>query len=208
MKLSTTVIIGLTGQTGAGKSTVSEFISQMNYRVKIINADSVAREALAAHSDCLKRLAQLFGYDIINSDGSCNRKLLAQKAFSSKENTQLLNQITHPWIIERVKEYILLYQSEKCDIIIFDAPLLFESGGDTLCDTVIAVTAPYEIRLDRIIRRDTMTESEAKLRMKAQHNEEYYSQKANFVIDGSQPLEIVKKQTGETIGKVLYEKTS
>ncbi len=203
-----TEIIGLTGQTGAGKSTVARFVTALPFKTAVIDADSVAREALAVGSDCLKRLAKLFGYDIINSDGSCNRKLLASRAFSSKEQTQLLNAVTHPWIIERVKEYILLYRSEKCDIILFDAPLLFESGGDSLCHKIIAVTAPDEIRLDRIIRRDGLSESEARLRMNAQHDEAYYSQRADFIIDGSKSPEAVKKQVGNIIKEVCDEKAN
>ncbi len=197
------IVIGLTGQTGAGKSTVSEFLAEMGCAV--ISADQVAREALSKNSDCLKRLAELFGCDIIDEDGCCRRRLLAQRAFSSPENKKLLDGTTHPWIIRRTEEYIGAYRKNTCCPIVFDAPLLFESGGDRLCDAVIAVTAPEKLRLERIIRRDGLSPEEARLRMDAQHETEYYTGRADFVIDGSVPLEDVRRQTADVLERIKKE---
>lgn len=185
-------VLGLTGQTGAGKSTVSEYAEKLGCAV--VNADAVAREALSPDSDCLKRLAEYFGYDIINSDGSCKRKLLAERAFASREKTDLLNSITHPYIIDRCREYINQYMNKNYDVIIFDAPQLFESGGDVLCDFVITVTAPKEIRLQRIMQRDGISEKDALTRINAQHDENYYTQKSDFIINGNAPTENVISQ--------------
>lgn len=193
-------VIGLTGQTGAGKSTVSEFAGEMGY--EIINADKEARKVLEKGSECLKILAEVFGCDIIKEDGTCDRKILAQKAFASRENTDLLNKITHPRIIERIGEYILAV-SEKTEIILFDAPQLFESGGDKLCDKVIAITAPREIRLKRIKERDGISESEALLRINAQYGEEYYTSRADFIIDGSKSIDEVKQEFQNIVRTVL-----
>ncbi len=97
-----TKIIGLTGQTGAGKSTAAKFMSELSCAV--IDADSVSRRTAQKDSPCLKRLAQEFGGDIINKDGSCNRRLLAQRAFSSDENTERLYSVTHPYIVGEIKK--------------------------------------------------------------------------------------------------------
>ena len=105
----------------------------------IIDADTVAREALAKGSDCLQTLAEYFGYDIIDQDGQCNRRLLAQRAFADAEKTALLNKTTHPWIKRRIEEYITIYRRISEGYIVIDAPLLYESGCDRLCDKVIAV---------------------------------------------------------------------
>ena len=183
------IFIGLTGQTGAGKSTVCEMAETLPCRV--INADKVAREVMEKNSDCLKRLAEIFGSDIIYPDGSCNRKLLAKRAFSSRENTDILNSITHPAIIARVREYIDIYSKES-DIIIFDAPQLFESGGDKICDKIISVIAPAEVRLERIMKRDGISKEEALLRMNAQYDEYFFRAKSDYIIDGSQTVEQVK----------------
>ena len=183
-------VIGLTGQTGAGKSTVAGMLESLGCR--IINADAVAREATAKGSECLKRLAEYFGNDIIDSNGNCVRKLLAQRAFSSRENTEILNSITHPMIIGRISEYIGMCGEDEN--VVIDAPQLFESGCDKLCDKVIAVTAPKDVRLQRIIMRDGISEQYALLRINAQHNEEYYTSRADFVIDGSMSIDDIGRK--------------
>ena len=197
-----TKFIGLTGQTGAGKSTVSEFAKKMGY--KVIDADKVAREVMKSGSECVKRLAEVFGSDIIKDDGSLNRKLLAQRAFSSKENTTILNSITHPAIIARVREYIDIYAKEN-DVILFDAPQLFESGGDRICDSIIAVTAPIDVRLQRILFRDGISEKEALMRINAQFGEDFFRANCDHIIDGSRSLEDVERQFEEIMKKVMTE---
>lgn len=186
-----TNIIGLTGATGAGKSTVA--LAAQAWGCYIIDADQVAREALAKGSDCLARLAELFGQDIILEDGTCHRRLLAQRAFADPKQTELLNKVTHPWIIRRIEEYIKLYRQQSDGWILIDAPLLYESGGDRLCDKVIAVTAPKDLRLERILRRDHLTKEEALLRMQTQPEDTFYTDRADAVIDGSQPLTAVEE---------------
>ena len=190
-------VIGLTGQTGAGKSTAAKTAEEMGCYV--INADLVAREAVEKGSECLKRLAEQFGCDIIDSDGSCNRRLLAKRAFSSAENTEKLNQITHPWIIRRIDEYIEAYRQKNGGMIVLDAPQLFESGADSLCNMVIAVTAPQDIRLDRIMQRDHLSREEALLRIRAQHEQHYYIERADAVIDGSLPMEQVRRSIADIL---------
>lgn len=197
-----TKFIGLTGQTGAGKSTVSEFAKKMGY--KVIDADKVAREVMKSGSECVKRLAEVFGSDIIKDDGSLNRKLLAQRAFSSKENTTILNSITHPAIIARVREYIDIYAKEN-DVILFDAPQLFESGGDRICDSIIAVTAPVDVRLQRILFRDGISEKEALMRINAQFGEDFFRANCDHIIDGSRSLEDVERQFEKIMKKVMTE---
>ena len=185
-----TLVIGLTGQTGAGKTTISEYAKALGCAV--VNADSVSREALSKGSDCLKKLAESFGYDIIDVDGLCKRGLLAERAFSSREKTDLLNSITHPWIIDRCREYIEELMHKDYDVILFDAPQLFESGGDKLCDFVITVIADKDIRLDRRTERDGISKKDAALRIDAQHSEEYYTKRSDYTIDGGKSVGIVK----------------
>lgn len=168
----------------------------------VINADLVAREAVEKGSECLKRLAEQFGCDIIDSDGSCNRRLLAKRAFSSAENTEKLNQITHPWIIRRIDEYIEAYRQKNGGMIVLDAPQLFESGADSLCSMVIAVTAPQDIRLDRIMQRDHLSREEALLRIRAQHEQHYYIERADAVIDGSLPMEQVRRSIADILQEI------
>lgn len=186
------IVIGLTGQTGAGKSTVSNAMKKCG--CGIIDADKIAREVVEPKTACLKMLTNAFGCDIINKDGSLNRKKLAEKAFSSKENTQLLNEITHPYIVELTKQRIAEYFASGCDIIVFDAPQLFESGSDKLCDIIVSVIASQECRLARIISRDGISREQALSRMKVQLSEEYFKRHSDYIINGEQDINTV---TGE-----------
>ena len=95
------MVIGITGQTGAGKSTVCSYAKKLGFAA--LNADLAAKEALVPGSDCLKALAEFFGYDIIDDNGFCKRTVLARRAFSDAASTEMLNRITHPWIISRCR---------------------------------------------------------------------------------------------------------
>lgn len=183
------IVIGLTGQTGAGKSTVSNAMKKCG--CGIIDADKIAREAVEPKTACLKMLTNAFGCDIINEDGSLNRKKLAGKAFSSKENTQLLNEITHPYIVELTKQRIAEYFASGCNIVVFDAPQLFESGSDKLCDIIVSVIASQECRLARIISRDGISREQALSRMKVQLSEEYFKRHSDYIINGEQDINTV-----------------
>lgn len=181
-------IIGLTGQTGAGKSTVAKILEENG--LFIINADSVAREVVEKGEPTLTKLANSFGDDILNSDGILNRKLLASRAFSSRENTDLLNSITHPAITERIRLKISQAFENGEKAVVIDAPQLFESGENEMCDIIVTVAAPLEIRLHRIMNRDGVTEDEAHLRINAQLSEEYYINNSDIVIRNFPPYEL------------------
>lgn len=178
--------IGLTGPTGAGKSTVSQVAESMGFQV--IDCDKVARKATEKGSIGLLKLAAVFGDDILNSDDSLNRKVLAQKAFSSKENTELLNKTLLPYIVELVEKEIV------SDKVLLDAPTLFESGIGAKCDFTIAVLADEKIRLDRIVKRDNISLGDAKLRMSAGKDDEFYLKNADYVLYNNGDTNSVKAE--------------
>lgn len=177
-------LIGITGPTGAGKSTITEYLKSKGCYA--IDADKLGRMSLEKGSDCLVQACAVFGDDILNSDGTLNRQLLAKRAFSTPENTQRLNNITHPWITMQVIRTIdEIRSNEENPLILFDAAVLLESKMDVLCDYVIAVVAPVEIRKERIMKRDSLTAENADIRINAQNSNEFYTIRADFVIDGS-----------------------
>ncbi len=194
-------IIGLTGPTGSGKSTVSEFFKEIGY--VIINADEIARRALMPGSSCLKQVCGVFGEDILNADGTLDRQKLAGRAFSSKESTEMLNDITHPWIFLQVLKICRENIDSGKNRFVFDAPLLFESNSDIMCDCVVSVTAPVGLRLERLKKRDGLSEEQLKKRMSAQHDDEFYIGKSDFVIDGSLPLDEIKVKVEEINDRFL-----
>ncbi|MBQ3523542.1 MAG: dephospho-CoA kinase [Clostridia bacterium] len=181
-------IIGLTGLTGAGKSTVAQKL--MAYGCYHIDADKVAREVINNNENVKNKLKERFGSDVINTDGTTNRPLLASRAFADEESTNALNEITHPAVIEEIKSIIKDMAEVGYRGIIIDAIALFESGLDSLCDFNVTVVAPKEIRLERIMKRDNITEEKALERINAQKDESFFTNKADFVLWNYPPYDI------------------
>ncbi len=181
-------IIGLTGLTGAGKSTVA--LKLMAYGCYHIDADKVARDVINNSETVKNKLKEQFGDDVINGDGETNRSLLAQRAFKDEESTNTLNSITHPAVTKRIKEIIAEKSKEEYRAIIIDAIALFESGEDALCDFTVAVIAPEDIRLERIMKRDNITEEKALERINAQKDESFFTKRADFILWNYPPYDL------------------
>lgn len=180
-------IYGLTGKTGAGKSTVAEKLSALGFYV--IDGDKIARSITEKGKPAISLLANEFGCDIIESDGSLNRKLLASRAFKDKESTAKLNGITHPIIKAEFEAEIIKAENNGYAYAVIDAAALLESSCKDLCEKIIVVTAPEEIRLERILQRDSITKEQALTRMNAQFLDEYYNEKADILIRNYPPFE-------------------
>lgn len=172
-------LIGLTGQTGAGKSAVAGMLRSLG--AEVINADKIVAELYKTGSVCLKTISSVFGENVLFSDGTLNRKALAERAFSSKENTALLGGIVHPFVTARLFELL----KNANGAVVFDAPQLFEANADVICDIIIAVTADENARLERIIKRDKLTRDEAISRMNAQYSESFFRENSDFIIENN-----------------------
>lgn len=164
--------VGLTGPTGAGKSYVCEIFRQKGF--KIIDCDKIAHELTAKNAPILTELASEFGEDVVKN-GELDRKLLASRAFDTKEHTKKLNSILHPAIAEKCKE-------EAHGLTVLDASQLFEANMQNDCYKVIGVLADENVRIKRIIARDNITEQQAKLRMSAQFDNDYFIDNCDYII--------------------------
>lgn len=166
-------VIGLTGPTGAGKSSVWPIARELGF--KIVDCDFLARVAVEKESNGLKSLCEVFGNGILLPDGSLNRKALAEIAFSSHEKTELLNETLLPHIVSLVEREI------DADYVLLDAPTLFESGIQNRCDKTVAVLSDDAFRIKRIMRRDNIDADAARLRMSAGKGDEFYLKNADMV---------------------------
>lgn len=166
-------VIGLTGPTGAGKSSVTDIAVNLGF--KVIDCDKLARVAVNKGSRGLAALRNAFGDDVITPEGILDRARLAQIAFSEEKKTELLNKTLLPFICELVDEQI------DTEYVLLDAPTLFESGMNSICKQTVAVLAPVEIRLKRIMERDKITVEAALLRINAGKPDEFYIKKADKV---------------------------
>ena len=191
-----TKLIGLTGQSGAGKSTASEYLRSIG--LTVIDADNLVKEIYDNDSICLKAVCAVFGNDIVK-DNILDRRLLAQRAFSSKENTKLLSNIVHPFVTAKCLS--ILKETDE-DIIIYDAPQLFESNFDAVCDCIISVVADENIRLERICKRDNISEELALMRMSVQLDEEFFIKNSNYVLKNNSTKENLISQLQEIFSKI------
>lgn len=191
-------IIGLTGQTGAGKSTVLSCFEENG--ACVFNADLAVKKIYESGSACLKAVAAEFGADIINPDQSLNRKLLAQRAFSSPESTQKLNSLVHPFVTALLLRMI---KEVRPKVLIVDAPQLFESDLDAVCDVVISVVADEKTRLQRITERDGIDEKQARLRLSVQLDESFFREHSDYIIENNTGIASLLKKAKEISDKII-----
>ncbi|MBQ9121224.1 MAG: dephospho-CoA kinase [Clostridia bacterium] len=161
-------VLGLCGGSGAGKGFVCEVFS--TYGIPAIDTDAVYHKMTEAPSPCTRELESVFGSAVIRENGSLDRRALAAIVFAPDggEKLKKLNEITHKYIKTETVQAIERYQRENKRAVIVDAPALFESGFDRLCDCVIGVFAPRETRIRRIMERDGITAEHAEARIAKQ----------------------------------------
>jgi dephospho-CoA kinase len=151
------MIVGLTGGIASGKSTVSNLFRK--YGIEIVDADKVAKE-VSEKKESIEKISNIFGKDILDSDGKIIREKLREKAFKNRELLQELNKIIHPQVMEyfkRKKE-----ENSKDEILIFDIPLLYEAKMEYLCDKIIVVGVDVQKQIRRVVARDGSSEELAK----------------------------------------------
>ena len=176
-------IIGITGNSGSGKSFISEILLNKYKCVAIIDADRIAREMSNINNLYYKEIVKRFGKDILKENLEINRKILARIIFSNDEKREELNSITFKYVVHEIKNKIKS-NSDK-NIVIIDAPLLFESGLDKICDITLGVISEESIKIDRICKRDNLSVREAKDRLKVQLKDEVLREKCDYVIENN-----------------------
>ena len=176
------VIVGLVGQSGAGKSTVAAELVKRGFQ--LIDCDGLTRRDDVYDSACIEALCKAFGPEVA-PDGRLDRRELARRAFRDPESVRLLGEITFPPIIRAVRG-----EAARCrGPVLLDAPTLFEAGLDRICRRILAVTAPEEVRLGRVMERDGLPMERALERFAAQQPEAFYTERADLVIDnGGGPI--------------------
>lgn len=193
------MIIGLTGQSGAGKSEASKVFKDKGFFV--IDADKTAKEVYDTEPECVKKLQEEFGEDIALY-GEIDRKKLASIVFSSKEALNRLNKIVLPYIVKQVHIQI---KNAKTPYVLLDAPLLFESGLGDICSYTIGILAPYSQREKRILKRDSLNIDEAKKRLLSQPDDTYYIERCDFIILNDGAKDKLKNQIYKFLSSISYK---
>lgn len=175
-------VYGITGSIACGKSTVTNYL--LNHGFVVIDADQLSRDALTIDRDSIFKVEQLFG---CVHNGVVDRKELGKIVFHDKKAKKMLEDIIHPYVIQKLKEAIAFYQDK--DFIFLDIPLLFESHLEYLCDKIIVVYLNEHTQLKRLIKRDHIDEDYAKVIMANQISSEIKKEKADIVLDNNQDLD-------------------
>lgn len=176
-------VIGLTGQTGAGKSSVREILRQKG--AAVIDADSVAHDITEKNTDCIYDIVCRFSCLVLNEKGSINRKALGKRVFSDKKELAALNKIIFPYILEAIEHEVLGSIAKGAETVVIDGATIIESGCGKMCDMLISVVADEDIRTERIIKRDKISETDAKRRVSVQKPEEFYKEASDCVIENN-----------------------
>lgn len=183
-------VVGLTGGIGSGKSTVASCFEE--HGATVIDADGIARELTQDGSPVLTELQEIFGDDIIDSQGSLIRSLLAERAFHSEQSTRALNAIMHRRIRDLTIERLRVLPDNE--IAVYDMPLLVETQSEDICDFVIVVNSPVTERIQRLQDQRKMPLHDINKRMAQQASDEVRSAAADFVISNESSLEQLRSQ--------------
>lgn len=175
------MVVGITGPTGAGKSVVCRLLGDWD-RISIIDCDQVARQVVRRGERCLLDLAVEFSSAILDKDGELNRRKLAGIVFRDREKLRKMEKIIYPYILAHILQEIHRREVAGDRAVFLDAPTLYQSGANILCQRVVAVLAPAAGRLLRIMERDGLTMEEARARMASQPGDDYFEKRADHII--------------------------
>lgn len=185
-------IIGITGGIGCGKTVATDALKAAGYCV--IDADEISRELFARGADGERMLCDAFPQ--ARSDGTLDRARLRALIAADPTARKKLNDITHPAIINEIQSRI---RTVAASTVILSAPLLFESGLDELCDKIICVACPFELQIERVMRRDGIDERAARTIIAAQMQDKERRDKSDVIISSDLPLDEYTKRVLQSV---------
>ncbi|MEI6847750.1 MAG: dephospho-CoA kinase [Chlorobiaceae bacterium] len=184
MKRTYPFLVGITGGIGSGKSTVCRFLSEMG--CALFEADSVAKELQLHDSEVIEGIKSLFGAEVYSREAfgqlSLDRRAIAAVAFSSPEKLKTLNRLIHPKVYDEFCKAISDAEKKGIKILVKEAAILFESGGQNDLDVVVVVATDLSQRIERAVKKGMGTREEIMQRIAMQWPQEKLIEKANYVI--------------------------
>lgn len=172
------MVIGVTGNSGSGKSEISKILSN-KINAKIIDADKVVKELYTPGQEYYNKILELFGNKVLEKKNKLNRNKIAEIIYNNESEREKLNNLTYKYVVDEIKKRI---KKEKNINIIIDAPLLFESKLDEICDITVAVLAEKSLKINRICTRDNIEQKIAISRLAIQKEDSYYQKKADYIV--------------------------
>ena len=194
------LVIGVTGNTGAGKSTAAHALTREG--VTVLDADWIARDLQRPGQTGLKEIVKQFGKEMLHEDGTLNRAKLGALVFHDGEQLKKLDSIMWPLILKEIQGRI----AQTDGPVVIDAALLYETGMQVLCDETWLIIAPDNLRCQRIMRRDHITVEQAMARMNSQMSQEYKRELATHILDGGKEPEDLARQAVAQYRQALEER--
>ena len=196
-------LIGLTGPTGAGKTTVLHVLEGMG--AAVLDCDAIYHDLTVSSQAMRQELAQRFGPDVFDAQGVLQRKVLGAKVFGNPDALEELNAITHRYIHLEIQRRLAQAREDGTSVAVLDAIALIESGLADMCQITVAVVAQPETRIGRIMARDGIDEAYARKRVEAQKPVSFFEQHCQYTLhnDGDDP-EQLKEQATALFDHILH----
>lgn len=185
-------IIGLTGGIACGKTTVADMLKELG--ASIIDADAISHELTAPGGEALPGIREAFGRLVFFPDGTLNREVLGALVFSNEAERETLNKVTHPLILNRLKEDIETCRKMGALIVVLDVPLLFEVGAEKLVDLTVCTTSPEEVQIERMRTRSGLGREQAIKRIQSQMPLSEKEARADVVLDTNKPIDELQQE--------------
>ena len=196
--------IGLTGGIGTGKSTVSNYLREKG--CLIIDADALSRKMTEKGQPALEEIAKVFGTHLINDDGNLDRQALGNIVFNDKEKLDILQSIITDKVVEYINHMLLKFKEDDFKgIVVIDAPLLFECGMEDIADENWLVYASLDVRMERIAKRDGLSEEQILSRINNQMSQEEKEKLSDVILDNSNTLEELYTQIDTQLERIVNE---
>src|SRR5437870_9324380 len=187
------VLVGLTGGIATGKSTVSRLFVECG--AHLVDADVLAREVVGPSTPALQEIVNAFGPQMLRPDGTLDRDRLGHAVFGDAKHLTRLNAIVHPYVaVAQEQRSRKITGKDPHAVIIYDAALLIEAKAHTRMDRIIVVTADEQTQVDRLKARNHLSMEEARKRIAAQMHLSEKVKVADYVIDGTLPMEQLRKE--------------
>ena len=193
--------LGVTGGIGSGKSTVCRMLEELGARV--FYADAEGKSLLLDDAEVRSEIMEAFGEESYLPDGTPNRPYIAERVFGDPEKVARINAIIHPRVLRRFEEARKVSEKDGVQLLVKEAALIFESGGDRFLDAVAVVDAPRELRIRRVVERDGVSPDHVAARMTHQLPAEELKRRADFVLVNDGDLNDLRRQVEEVWVKVV-----
>jgi len=193
-------IIGLTGSIGMGKSTTAEMFAALG--CPIFDADAAVHKLYAKGGRAVPLIRAVFPDAI--KDGAVDRKRLGEHMRADPLNLKTLESFVHPWVAEMRAAFLARAKTDQAKAVIFDVPLLFETGGDAHVDAAVVVTAPAEVQRDRVMSRPGMTEAQFSMILSKQMPDAEKRTRADYIVHTDKGMDAARTQVTEILAQILH----